>query len=177
MRFFSVFDGCPSIRSVRSCSGEKITSRTSRYWPRVRPFSSSSSMVTLWRYVYWLRSFSFSVSRSATSLARLGGGSLARRSGVEKRPDVRMSPMTKTSSGWWAALLVGWTALCGIGIWYARSRGIPGWAAWPALAAILVEYPFYLVAGFPSLRERLSGDAWRLPAFAVTCAVLPYLVC
>ncbi len=45
----------------------------------------------------------------------------------------------------------------------------------PILAAFLVEYPFYLVAGFASVRERLSGPV--LPAFLAMSATLPYLAC
>jgi membrane protease YdiL (CAAX protease family) len=41
------------------------------------------------------------------------------------------------------------------------------------VAAFLVVYPFYLVAGFPHLRERLAG---RLPLVLMASAVLPYLV-
>ena len=45
----------------------------------------------------------------------------------------------------------------------------------PALAAFLVEYPFYLVPAFQSVREKLAGR-W-LPGFLVASAVLPYLAC
>lgn len=72
-------------------------------------------------------------------------------------------------------MLIGWAALGVIGMWFAGLKAIPGWAAYPALAAILVEYPFYLVPAFPDLRERLAGA--RLPGFLVASAVLPYLVC
>jgi uncharacterized protein len=58
-------------------------------------------------------------------------------------------------------------------LWYARWKGIPSWAALPALAAFLVEYPFYLVPAFRSVREELAGAP--LPAFLVASAVLPYL--
>ena len=42
------------------------------------------------------------------------------------------------------------------------------------LAAFLVEYPFYLVTGFPALRGRLERR--RLPFYMTASAVLPYLV-
>ncbi|MBZ5581692.1 MAG: CPBP family intramembrane metalloprotease [Acidobacteriia bacterium] len=61
------------------------------------------------------------------------------------------------------------------GFLYARIKGIPGWAALPALAAFLVDYPFYLVPAFPAVRERVG--AVRLPFFVVASAVLPYLAC
>jgi len=86
-----------------------------------------------------------------------------------------MSAMARTSGGFRAGLLIGWTVLCVAGILYARSKDIPSWAALPALAAFLIEYPFYLVPAFPEVRERLAGE--RLPGFLVASAVLPYLAC
>ena len=62
-----------------------------------------------------------------------------------------------------------------VGIAYARAKGIPNWAALPALAAFLVEYPFYLVPAFPRLRESLAGAP--LLGYLVASAVLPYLAC
>ena len=86
-----------------------------------------------------------------------------------------MRPMTRSPRGFQAVLVAGWAALGAAGVLYARWKGIPGWAAWPAIAAFLVAYPFYLVPGFPSLRERIT--AARLPAWLMASAVLPYLVC
>jgi membrane protease YdiL (CAAX protease family) len=83
--------------------------------------------------------------------------------------------MVKSLGSFRAALLIGWGVLGLAGILYAQSRGVPAWAALPVVAAILIEYPFYLVPGFPSVRERVSG--WGVPAFAVATAVLPYLAC
>jgi membrane protease YdiL (CAAX protease family) len=86
-----------------------------------------------------------------------------------------MSAMARTSGGFRAGLLIGWTLLCVVGIWYARWKGIPSWAALPALAALLLAYPFYLVPAFPNVRDSLAGPGLRLPAYLVACAVLPYL--
>jgi membrane protease YdiL (CAAX protease family) len=83
--------------------------------------------------------------------------------------------MAKSLNGFRATLTIGWMALGAAGGLYARMRGVPSWAAAPALAAFLVEFPFYLVPAFPTVRERLAG--WRLPAFLVAAAVLPYLAC
>jgi membrane protease YdiL (CAAX protease family) len=83
--------------------------------------------------------------------------------------------MAKSTGSFRAALLIGWGALALAGVWYARARGIPGWAALPVVAAFLIEYPFYLVPAFPSVREHLYGMG--IPAFAVAAAVLPYLAC
>jgi len=83
--------------------------------------------------------------------------------------------MARTSGGFRAALLIGWTALCVVGIVYARSKDIPSWAAAPALAAFLLAYPFYLVPAFREAREAIAGPP--LPAYLVISAVLPYLAC
>src|ERR1039457_5412893 len=82
-----------------------------------------------------------------------------------------MRPMAKSLNAFRATLLIGWMALCVTGVLYARIRGVPSWAAAPALAAFLVEYAFYLVPAFTTVRERVAG--WRLPAFLVASAVLP----
>src|ERR1035437_7932407 len=185
-RFFSASLGFPTSSSVRSCRGEKIMSRVSRYCPRAAPWSSNSSIVTPWRYVYSLRSVSVSVSRCATSFARFGGGSCACARGTKSAAksvartaagstDARMSAMAKTSGGFRATLLIGWLLLCVIGLAFARWKGIPSWAALPSLAAFLIVYPFYLVPAFPRVREQLAGAP--LPGFLVASAVLPYLAC
>ena len=83
--------------------------------------------------------------------------------------------MAKSLGSFRAALLIGWGVLGLAGMLYARSKGIPSWAALPVVAAFLIEYPFYLVPGFPSVRERLSAS--RFPIFALAAAVLPYLAC
>ena len=79
------------------------------------------------------------------------------------------------SLGFRAALVTGWFVLSAAGLLYARFKDIPNWAALPVLAAFLVEYPFYLLPGFPELRKRLSGAA--LPLFLCVSALLPYLAC
>ncbi len=73
-----------------------------------------------------------------------------------------------------AVLLIGWIVLGAAGIEYARIKGIPGGAAWPALAAFLTAYPFYLVPAFPDLRDRFTG--MRLPVWTTASALLPYMV-
>jgi len=83
--------------------------------------------------------------------------------------------MTRSLNGFRATLGAGWMALGAAGALYARWRGVPVWVAAPALAAFLVEYPFYLVPGFPRIRERFAG--WRLPLLTAAGAALPYLAC
>jgi membrane protease YdiL (CAAX protease family) len=93
--------------------------------------------------------------------------------------------MAKTFGGFRAALLAGWMVLGVAGIVFARAKGIPLAAALPVVAAFLAEYPFYLVAGFPAERQRLTnihimyrGRISRaLPAILTGSLVLPYLLC
>jgi uncharacterized protein len=79
------------------------------------------------------------------------------------------------SGGFRAALLTGWVVLGAAGIFYARAKGIPTGPALPVLAAFLLEYLFYLVPAFPTVRDQLAGR--RLPLYLTVSAVLPYLVC
>lgn len=72
-----------------------------------------------------------------------------------------------------AALVVGWIALGVAGGLYARSKGIPAWAAVPLLAAFLLEYPFYLVAGFAAVRARFER---QLPVYLILSFVAPYVL-
>lgn len=83
--------------------------------------------------------------------------------------------MTQSPGRFRAALLIGWITLGAAGLVYARVKDIPTWAALPVLAAFLVEYPFYLLPGFPELRQRLDGK--MLPLFLVISALLPYFFC
>ena len=129
------------------------------------------------RYVYSLRSLVVSVSRCATSFPRFAGGPspVCAHSRGASSTDARMRPMAKSLGSFRAALPIGWGVLGLAGMLYARSKGIPSWAALPVVAAFLIEYPFYLVPGFQSVRERLSGIG--VPIFALAAAVLPYLAC
>jgi hypothetical protein len=85
-----------------------------------------------------------------------------------------MSPMVPSLGPFRAALLIGWMVLGVAGWWYAAERSIPAWAAVPAVAAFLLEYPFYLAAGFEAVRERLRSR-W-LPLALLSSAIAPYLV-
>jgi membrane protease YdiL (CAAX protease family) len=86
-----------------------------------------------------------------------------------------MSAMNNSPGGFRAALGIGWVALAVAGILYVRAKGIPVPAALPVIAAFLIAYPFYLVTGFPVMRERLAGP--RLKWFLLAAMVLPYLDC
>src|SRR5581483_3801902 len=89
--------------------------------------------------------------------------------------NVRMSAMMKSLGSFRAALLIGWVVLGIAGISYARSRGVPSWAALPVVAAFLIEYPFYLVPAFPSVRERIGSAG--VSVFALGAMLLPYVAC
>jgi uncharacterized protein len=91
------------------------------------------------------------------------------------RPMLQPPPeKSRQTAGFWAALLIGWVVLGAAGVLYANFKGIPNWAAVPLLAAFLTEYPFYLLLGFPSLRERFAGP--RLPLACLFIALAPYLL-
>ncbi len=85
-----------------------------------------------------------------------------------------MSAMTTGLGGFRAALWTGWILLGTAGLLYGWARGVPAWAAAPVLAAFLIEYSFYLAAGFEPVRERLKGP--RLPWLLACSMLLPYLV-
>jgi uncharacterized protein len=78
-------------------------------------------------------------------------------------------------AGFRAALLIGWLLLSAAGLLYAQITHIPRWAALPALAGFLIEYPFYLVPAFPEPRKRLTSRA--LAPFLAVSILLPYLAC
>ncbi len=86
-----------------------------------------------------------------------------------------MSAMNNSPGGFRAALGIGWVALGAAGILYVRAKGIPVTAALPVIAAFLIAYPFYLVTGFPAMRDHLAGP--RLKWFLLAAVVLPYLAC
>jgi membrane protease YdiL (CAAX protease family) len=86
-----------------------------------------------------------------------------------------MSAMNNWPGSFRAALVIGWAALGAAGILFVRAKDIPVPAALPPIAAFLIAYPFYLVTGFPAMRERLAGP--RLKWFLLASVILPYLVC
>src|SRR5713226_661283 len=112
----------------------------------------------------------------ATLRAKSGGPSSPRTGGAT--PDARMMPMHQTLGAFRAALLTGWIGLSAAGWLYARQLNIPLWAAVPLIAAFLLEYSFYLVPGFETVRHRLRANLSPLQfatAMALSTAA-PYLV-
>src|SRR6185437_1597271 len=86
-------------------------------------------------------------------------------------PPAAPPPRPASASRFAAVLCAGWIVLGAAGFLYAVVKAIPFRAAGPLLAALLAEFPFYLVLAFPDLRERLA--ARRLPGYFVLSAVLP----
>lgn len=89
-----------------------------------------------------------------------------------------MMPMHPRLGAFRAALLTGWIGLSAAGFLYARQKNIPLWAAVAIIAAFLIEYSFYLAAGFEAVREWLHDHVspTRFAAALAVSAVLPYLV-
>src|SRR5215471_18168799 len=80
--------------------------------------------------------------------------------------------------GFLLTLLTGWILLSAAGIYYARWKSLaPGIAA-PIVAAFLLEYLFYLVPGFSTIREWLSDQipVRGLASCFALSALAPYLL-
>ncbi len=76
------------------------------------------------------------------------------------------------------ALLAGWVLLAAAGFGYAARQQIPTAVAAPLIAAFLLEYGFYLIPGFPRVREAVA-DRFPVLGYAsllTVSAVLPYCV-
>jgi membrane protease YdiL (CAAX protease family) len=73
-------------------------------------------------------------------------------------------------------VVAGWVVLAIVAFAYARMKSIPLGTAAPVAAAFLLEFPFYILAGFDGPREYLAG--WkkeRLALFMTASAIVPYL--
>jgi uncharacterized protein len=89
-----------------------------------------------------------------------------------------MTPRRDWARGFILAVVIGWILLTAAGFYYARLKSIPASLAAPLIAAFLIEYVFYLVPGFPSLREWLADNvpSRRLALLLALSAMAPYLV-
>lgn len=68
-------------------------------------------------------------------------------------------------------------ALGSAGWQYAGVKHIPAWVAVPVAAAFLIEYAFYLAAGMPPVRLRLSRwPRMRLASVLTISGLAPYLL-
>jgi len=84
----------------------------------------------------------------------------------------------KSGGNFRIALAAGCVALSVAGFLYARERNIPAWAAVPIVAAFLVEYSFYILPGFESVRAFLSRrfSHKELASWLACSAMAPYLI-
>ena len=88
-----------------------------------------------------------------------------------------ITAMPNSRSRFKAVLGAGWVLLGLAAFLYARMKGIPGGTALPVAAAFLIEFPFYLWAGFDAPREWLAARSKSQAASLLTVsAVLPWLV-
>ena len=80
--------------------------------------------------------------------------------------------------GFILAIVIGWTLLGAAGVYYARLKSIPAALAAPLVAAFLIEYVFYLVPGFPRIREWLADNVAKrkLALGLAVSAMAPYLL-
>src|SRR6266542_2321713 len=96
---------------------------------------------------------------------------------IEPMQSARKAPAANTWLRFLAALLIGWVVLWVAGSWYASHARLRASAVKPVLAAFLLEYSFYLVPGFESVRRWLRARVPRplLALLLTIAAVLPYL--
>src|SRR5580658_11279390 len=87
--------------------------------------------------------------------------------------------MTNPMRRFWLVVSIGWALLAVAAAIYARvaPKPVPAAVAVPLALAFLVEYPFYLLPGFPAARERLMafGRPQAAAIFAAS-AILPWLI-
>jgi len=87
-----------------------------------------------------------------------------------------MIPTRSSLRSFWLTLSIVWTVVVAGGIAYGRFLGLPAHVVAPVLAAFLWEASFYLVPGFPALRQAME-ERWEPPVLAlgmVAAAAAPY---
>lgn len=81
--------------------------------------------------------------------------------------------------GFYATVAIGWLVLGCAAAVYAQMKAIPAGIAFPLAVAFLMEYPFYVLPGFPAARELLlsrgKGRAATLLALSVPAPWLIYV--
>jgi len=78
---------------------------------------------------------------------------------------------------YWLVVVAGWIVLAGAAVAYARLNSIPPAAAAPVAAAFLLEFPFYILAGFDVPRRTLA--AWKkeyTAVFLTLTSLAPWLL-
>lgn len=104
-------------------------------------------------------------------MARSGAATEAKEASaiMTAMPEKRASLAKVTSAGWVLLAVAAWI--------YARWKGIPEWAALPVAAAFLIEFPFYLLAGFGEARAWLARQSKVYAAlWLAASAVAPWVV-
>jgi membrane protease YdiL (CAAX protease family) len=72
---------------------------------------------------------------------------------------------------------IGWVVLVVAATIYLHLKPVPLFVAIPLVLAFLVEYPFYLLPGFPAARDRLmSGGPRRAALLLAIGAIVPWLI-
>jgi membrane protease YdiL (CAAX protease family) len=88
-----------------------------------------------------------------------------------------MTAMPNSLDRFKAVLGAGWILLGLAAVVYARMKSIPVWIAVPVAAAFLIEFPFYLLAGFEAPRQWLEKFGIAKAAWLLTLSgILPWLV-
>jgi membrane protease YdiL (CAAX protease family) len=78
--------------------------------------------------------------------------------------------MQANSRNFLTACVIGWTLLIAAAVVYARRYDVSASIAVPVVAAILIEFIFYLATGFEDIRKFFT------PPFILLSALIPYLV-
>jgi uncharacterized protein len=90
-----------------------------------------------------------------------------------------MAKMANPMRRYWLVVWTGWLLLAIAAAAYARlaPKPVPAALALPLALAFLVEYPFYLLPGFPGARERfLAKGKPRAAALLAVGAIVPWLI-
>lgn len=85
----------------------------------------------------------------------------------------------RVTASYRATVLIGWVLLLAAAVIYSQNARvpIPAAIAIPVAIAFLVEYPFYLLPGFPAARERLIAlGRPQAAAILAASAILPWLI-
>lgn len=79
--------------------------------------------------------------------------------------------------GFWGTVATGWLLLSAVAAFYARLKAIPLSIALPLTLAFLVEYPFYLLPGFPAARDHfMARGKLRAASLMAASALAPWLI-
>lgn len=88
-----------------------------------------------------------------------------------------MTPKPKSIRSYWLTIAVAWVLLGAAAAVYAHMKSVPAGIAVPVGLAFLIEFPFYLLPGFPAARARFiaQGKPRAALVFALS-AILPWMI-